>query len=250
MARSCDASMVTWAGSIESVEGYSLSLQLQAQTFPFLALLVCKSEREVVIADRVQGRVSEDGLLERLRNIQLVFQSQVQQIQQEQHRRAESASLIEEQDREFRESERADLLRQERREQEEEARRRAAQEEAARKGEEERAEAQAEAEAAAAIERKRKTVRPEPPAGGADVATLRFQMPSGDKVVRRFHKDASVGELCGWLDVHFSDSTTMDTVNYTVSTGYPKVDLTDMQATLEGCGLHPRGMLYVHDRDL
>jgi len=201
VARACDASMVAWAGHVESKEGYSLSLQLQAHSFPFLALLVCKGEREVVIADRVQGPISEESLLERLHNVQLVFQSQVQQIQQEQRRRVESVSLRDEQDREFRESERQDRLRLERREQEEAQRRRAAEEDAQRAEEAARQEARTALDRAALVERKRRGLLPEP-APAADVATVRMQLPSGDKIARRFPKDATVGDLCAWLDVH------------------------------------------------
>ena len=250
ITRFFDTSLVAWAGSVEQVEGYSLSLQLQAHSFPFMALLVCKSEREVVVADRIQGHISEVSLAERLRAVQSVFQYQIMQLQEQQRRRAESINLREEQDREFRESERQDRLRQEQREREEAQRRQAAQEAAQRTVEAERAAALAESEKADQIEKKRKTI-PVEPGASAEVTTLRLQLPSGEKVARRFHKNTKVQELFTWLEVLFYDKASVPpTVNFSVSTAYPKVDLTDLDKTLDAYGLHPKGTLYVRDLDL
>jgi hypothetical protein len=54
--RFLDNNLITWAGRIWDPEAYSLSSQLRASTFPFVALLVCQSERVVHVADRFQGR--------------------------------------------------------------------------------------------------------------------------------------------------------------------------------------------------
>ncbi len=47
--------VVTWAGKIWDPEAYGLSAQLKASAFPFVALLVCQSNRVVQIAKRIQG---------------------------------------------------------------------------------------------------------------------------------------------------------------------------------------------------
>jgi hypothetical protein len=47
--------MLVWGGSVWDPEPYNLSLQLKVSTFPFLALLLCESERSVQILDRIQG---------------------------------------------------------------------------------------------------------------------------------------------------------------------------------------------------
>ena len=49
--------VICWAGKIWDPEAYDLSSQLRASSYPFLALLVCQSDRVVQIADRVQGRI-------------------------------------------------------------------------------------------------------------------------------------------------------------------------------------------------
>jgi hypothetical protein len=50
-----DQNFIVWSGKIWDSEAYGLSMQLRTSSFPFLALLVCESERTVQIADRIQG---------------------------------------------------------------------------------------------------------------------------------------------------------------------------------------------------
>lgn len=50
--------VICWAGKIWDPEAYDLSSQLRASSYPFLALLLCQSDRVVQIADRVQGIMS------------------------------------------------------------------------------------------------------------------------------------------------------------------------------------------------
>lgn len=47
---------VCWSGRVWDPEAYDLSHQLRASSFPFVALLVCQSERMVQIADGCQGK--------------------------------------------------------------------------------------------------------------------------------------------------------------------------------------------------
>lgn len=230
--------LVTWTGRVWDPEAYGLSTQLRATTFPFMALLVCQSNRTVQIADRIQGFVEEGALLERLQTAVNAHMSVLTQAQREQHRRyacsprivdwaamvlrcswitrsfklqipqslfpalcvlllcrEEAARLREQQDREYREAAEADRLAAIR--QREEAAARAAAEEEARQA----------AELAAAVELSQRLSRedtlrklrasfesnPEPPAAGnTDVATVRFQLPTGKKLSRRFLKTDTV----------------------------------------------------------
>ena len=89
------------------------------------------------------------------------------------------------------------------------------------------------------------------PAAGADVATVRFQLPNGSKVTRRFQKDALIRSLYDWLELHFF-TTHSETKRFSISTAHPKVELKDehLDSTVERVGLFPRGMLYVQDLDL
>ena len=54
-------SMVTWGGNIQDPEGYSLSMQFNACAFPFMALVVCRSERKIEIVTRIQVSRSFEG---------------------------------------------------------------------------------------------------------------------------------------------------------------------------------------------
>jgi hypothetical protein len=55
VARYINANMVTWGGNIWSPEAYNLSMQLKVSTYPYLAMLICQSDRTVQIVDRIQG---------------------------------------------------------------------------------------------------------------------------------------------------------------------------------------------------
>jgi len=79
--------LITWAGRVWDPEAYGLSTQLRATTFPFVALLVCQSSRSVQIADRIQGYVEENVLLERIQNSVNAFNNVINQNQLEQQRR-------------------------------------------------------------------------------------------------------------------------------------------------------------------
>lgn len=50
-----DQRLVLWGGSTDHAEAYNLSQVLRSNRFPFLALLVCQSERSVQLIDRIQG---------------------------------------------------------------------------------------------------------------------------------------------------------------------------------------------------
>jgi hypothetical protein len=63
-----DGEMMMWAGQIWDAEAYSLSIQLRTTTFPFLALLVCKSDKVVQIVRRFEGFEEEAVLIEALQN--------------------------------------------------------------------------------------------------------------------------------------------------------------------------------------
>lgn len=131
------------------------------------------------------------------------------------------------------------------------------------------------------------------PAAGPDISTIRFQLPKGTKLSRRFQKtdcaevnaDSScsldscqfflLSRYCSkrifeFLSVHFYD-TGDEVRRFTVSTHFPKLEITDPSLTIEALvntkclndtdisclfilfvffqSLHPRGMLYVQDLD-
>lgn len=52
-----DQNILLWGGSTDHAEAYNLSTVLRATQFPFLAILVCQSDRSVQLVDRIQGRI-------------------------------------------------------------------------------------------------------------------------------------------------------------------------------------------------
>eukprot|EP00605_Chrysophyceae_sp_TOSAG23-4_P000512 GSChrysophyteH1.ASY1.ANO1.574.1 assembled CDS len=239
--RELDSKLLCWAGSVQASEAYSLSIQLQAHAYPFMALLVARSEREVMIADKIQGFIDEQSLLRRLRRKLAAFQSHLSQIQQQQQQRDEAVSLRAEQDREFRESERMDRQRREEREKQ--------RIEAAERAQNEGRRIAAEAEAAQNILKQKKESLDSEPNAAPHVTALRVQLPSGQKLNRRFLKSDTVETLRNWLDVYFAENDSISIANYTLCTSFPKKEVTELTASLESLGLHPRGMLYVQDLD-
>ena len=47
-------------------EAYSLSMQLRSVAFPFVALIVCQSERSFHIVDKIQGYIDDRQLIDRI----------------------------------------------------------------------------------------------------------------------------------------------------------------------------------------
>ncbi len=248
IAEHCDRTALTWAGQVWDSEAYFLSQQLRVSTYPFMAILMPKSETVVEIADRVQGKIGASSLLARLRNVMRTFEGHLNQVRQAEQRRRADSLLREEQDREFRESEAQDRRNRELREQEEREERQRAEQEARAQREAAQAEEAAATAKASSIESK-KAAMPTEPMASADVATVRFQLPTNAKVTRRFKRDALVKDMHDWLEVYFYENKS-DTKRFSVSTAHPKVELTDMGATVDSVGLFPRGMLYVQDLDL
>ena len=241
--RFADENVLVWSGQVWDAEAYGLSMQLKSKTFPFVALLLCQSERDVQIADKVQGFVDDRQLIERMQNAMPLIEN----IRRETNRRVEATRLREQQDREYREAEETDRRNRELRE-------KAEAEERSRLEEERNAREMQEAlELSERLENERrisslKESLIEEPAAGPDVSALRFQLPKGIKISRRFRKTDTIQKLFDFLSIHFADNE-IEIKNFAVGTNFPKKNFEDMDSTIELEGLHPRGMLFVIDLD-
>lgn len=241
--------MVVWGGKIWDAEAYGLSTQLNAAAFPFLALLIPQSARVVQIADRVQGFTDVTTVIEKLRSAMGVFSSVMAQQRQEQRRREETVRLREQQNREYQEAVEAERREIERKRREEEERIAA----------EEKKKAEEEEAAAIALSQKlfrEDTIRKirasfaneTEPKPAPDVATVRFQLPRAKKLTRNFFKHEKIQKLHDYLQIHFADEGDL-TTNFAMFIPHPKMEISNMDQTVEEAGLHPRGMLYVQDLD-
>lgn len=239
--------VVVWAGCVWDPEAYGLSTQMRVSCFPFVGLLLCHSDRSVEVVDKVQGYMDETALVERLRNGMTAQGGALTRRRQEATMRQESSRLREQQDREYQEAEAANRRESQRRREEEERKEREAEE--AR----EREELQAALDLSERLTResvvsKKRMSLPAEPAAGPDVATVRLQLPTGVKFVRRFHRSDPAQTIFDFLAVYFADNS-LGTTRFSLST-FDKIEIRDgAQGSVEEHGLHPRAMLYVHDLD-
>lgn len=239
--------ITTWVGKVWDLEAYGLCNQLHTSAYPFVALLVCQSERVVQVAERIQGFVDDRTAIERLRGAVTNFSVAVERSRTESNRRQEAVRLREQQDIEYRESAEMDRLQQQRIRSEEEARvaaiRAAEQEEALRRATEEARVLDRDSN----LQRIRDHLLASPePKPGPDVAVVRFQLPSGKKVTRHFFKTDVAQFIYDFLQVYFADEGNPD-MSFSVSTHFPKMTLEDMNQNVEALALYPRGVLYVQD---
>mmetsp|Transcript_20432 Transcript_20432/g.34417 ORF Transcript_20432/g.34417 Transcript_20432/m.34417 type:complete len:455 (+) Transcript_20432:83-1447(+) len=239
--------IVAWAGQVWDPEAYNLSIDLHATSFPFLALLVCQSERSVRVLDRIQGYIDSDSLVERLQHSITATRTEIDRIRNEQIVRSAEANLRVEQDREYLEAMETDRQQQQAAQRQREAEERAAEEEEQRRQLEEAVALSTQLNREAAIAKKRANLQRDTPSG-SDSAVIRFQLPQGTKVSQTFWKTDTVELLYDFLSVHFADND-IPIENFMVSTNFPKKDLTDKTLSVADVGLHPRGALFVHNLD-
>ena len=88
-------------------------------------------------------------------------------------------------------------------------------------------------------------LRPAPAAGGT---RIRFQLPNGKKLDRRFENDETVGALKAFLILHFAEEQP-EIKNIALSTNFPKKTHDDDAKTLQESDLCPQSVLMVQDLD-
>jgi hypothetical protein len=205
----CKADAFVWWGvSALSTEGQHVCQALQVSEFPFFGALVATSPTANAyrLASRFTGRASAERLVAWLDGVRGSVYPELVVLQTEAVTRERDRLLRDDQERRYREIE-------------EEDRRRLAEEEA-------KARATREAEAAAArqqqldAETKELTeavrmsmtqdleeraaeaarhLRPEPPEGASSATSVRFSLPGGTVLERRFHDDETQGVVRGYV---------------------------------------------------
>mmetsp|Transcript_25904 Transcript_25904/g.49104 ORF Transcript_25904/g.49104 Transcript_25904/m.49104 type:complete len:379 (+) Transcript_25904:129-1265(+) len=235
--------------SIHSGQGLQLSQMLQIQAYPALCLLqppprgATSSNRSMTLLFRAEGNsllaFSADQLSPILqscvhRHHTILAEQEARRIEREQE-----TLLRRQQDEEYQAALRAD---QERERQQAEA---AAEEERLRREEEERI-AEEERQAKAVVENAREKLRDPPSSGGA---MIRFVLPTGQKLNRRFHGDDTIGSCKAFVRLHCHENEIeMGTIG--LSTSFPKKSYNDdNDLTLEDAGLKPQAVLMVQDLD-
>ncbi|KAL3787213.1 hypothetical protein ACHAW5_004003 [Stephanodiscus triporus] len=256
-------SVVCFGTSVHSTDGQRMRDVMGVSRFPFLALLDVKSSSSGNNNGGVNNGVAMETLL-RMEGPRL-FAIPPEQITvylntaitrhadilaaeaTRRMLREEESRLRAEQDAEYREALEADRTR------EDERRAIAERERRAREEEEEAARLRAAMEEDR-IGRARSTIEMsggEPSPGSADAARLRFALPNGKRIDRRFRGPIdTVGTMRAFLVVHFHECG-IEMRNIGLSTNFPRRTYTesDDALTLEEAGLSPQAVVMVQDLD-
>eukprot|EP00984_Skeletonema_dohrnii_P007969 scaffold2937_cov100-Skeletonema_dohrnii-CCMP3373.AAC.1 len=251
-----------FGASVHSADGQRLRDMMEVTSFPFMALLSVKSSSSS--STNNNSNISMELLL-RLESSQLftIQPSQIttylntaitrhaQIIAEETARRLqreEDARLREEQNREYQEALLADQMREMERNERVERERREREEE------EERMRLVLVKEQGRLEDARRilELSGGEPAVGTkVGVARMRFTLPNGKKVDRRFHSSDTVEVLRAFLTLHLEETEGVEIKNFGLSTSFPKKTFgeEDNTLTLEEAGLAPQAVVMVQDLD-
>lgn len=234
--------------SIHSGQGEQLAQLLGASAYPLLAVLQpTRGSNSMELILKIQGpalvNLSVGGLVGLLqaslrRHEHALAEIEVRRIQREQENQ-----LRAEQDAEYHATLRAD---QERQRAQEEARQQLLRE----TQELEAAIQQEKAAKESRLQSARNLLKEEPVSGS--IAQIRFVLPSGRKLVRKFGADETISVLRAFLTVFFHDNDFPEMPNIGLSSSFPKKtynDESDACLTLQDANLMPQAVLMVQDLD-
>jgi FAS-associated factor 2 len=230
--------------SIHTAQGAHLASLLQATSFPLIALLHPRTATSMSLILRVEGPVltqqlSVDQLLPYLqsalgRHLAVVAEGETRRLQREQE-----VDLRRQQDQEYHET----LAQDQERERQVAAEREMEQQRQAQ--EEERVRLEVE-EAEQTIATAMSLVKPAPESGGT---MIRFVLPSGMKLNRRFASDETMAALRAFLRLQFHEKN-IDISDIGLSTNFPRKSFNEHDdQSLEELGLSPQAVLMVQDLD-
>ena len=230
--------------SIQTSQGSSLSYQLGATSLPLLAVL--QPGRGSSDGMKLQFRAEGQSLLKMppaqlLSHLTATYHQHSTQLIALETRRLEMEQANELRRQQDEEYQKALLTDQERERQKQEMKNI---EEVRMREEEEKKRKESEQEEER-LNRARLLFRNEPTSGGA---RIRFVLPSGRKIDRRFEQSETVGSLKAFLIVHFYENN-VDIKNIALSTNFPKKRYDDENENLVACGLSPQAVLMVQDLD-
>ena len=243
--------------SIHSGQGAQLAQMLQVQAYPALLLLQPPPARDtastrssssasttMTLLFRAEGNALlsmtvADQLVPRLQTAVQRHQTILAEQEARRVEREQEALLRQEQDAEYQAALRADQ------ERERQLAAEAAEAERAARLEQERLQAEQQA-AAAVVDSARQVLRDAPASGGA---LIRFVLPSGQKLNRRFYADDTIQACKAFVRLHYHENELeMGTIG--LSTNFPKKSYNnDADLTLQEAGLTPQAVLMVQDLD-
>jgi len=237
--------VIVWACSVDTKEGYRVSQALRESSYPFLALIVLRQNKMMVVG-RVEGCISLEALIERLEVVIRDNEAYIVAASAERAERNINAEIRQEQDAAFQETLRLDQERERQKLEAEEAKRR--EEEA------EQARVQAEIERKDNIARQKielaSEIPDEPPINEPQAVRIVIKLPEGQRLERRFHKCQSLKYLYYYVFCHPDSPDEFD-----ITTNFPRKVLECKPAepgdhdppSFEEAGLGKSTMLFVND---
>lgn len=234
----------TLGSSIHTSQGASLAYQVGATSYPVLAMLQTKSptSETVKLIFKAEGpillKMKPNQLLPFLKGTHQRFGIAAAEEVARRIEREQEAELRRQQDEEYQQALLADQERERKRQEEQEEKERLLREEAER----ERQKVQEEQDR---LSKAKSILRPEPKTGGT---RIRFVLPSGKKLDRRFENDETVASLKAFLTLHFAENNP-EIKNIALSTSFPKRTYENDGMTLGESELVPQAVLMVQDLD-
>jgi len=243
--------MLFWGCSVRRQEGHRVSQALRENAYPFLAVIVLRQNRMVVVA-RIEGNISAPALVERLMTTVTDYEAFIVAARAERDERNFNRNIRSEQDQAFLETLRQDQEREEKKKNEEDVKkkedeeRKKVEEEEKRKEKEE----QDEKEKIARLKIDLVDEIPEQPdSSHEDAIRVMIKLPDGQRLERRFLKTHSLKYIYYFVFCHPESPD-----EFSIMSNYPKKTLACKPVpgeadppTLQESGFGRSEVLFVND---
>jgi len=235
-----------WGCSVSSPEGYRVSQALRENSYPFLAMIVLRQNRMVVVGRR-EGMVQAEAMVQWMQDTVTDYEAFIVAARAEREERNLDREIRSEQEAAFAETLRRDQEREQRaREQEEVDRREEEERERLRREELDRKDQIVKMKIELAGE-----IPEEPEAGGEDTVRVVIKLPGGQRLERRFLLSHSLKHIYYFVFCHPDSPDQFDIV-----TNFPRRTLPCKPSTalpappsLKEAGFGKSEMLFVADLD-
>jgi len=251
--------LLFWSASVSSPEGHRASLALREHTYPFLALVVLKDNRMVIVR-RWEGLKAIDGVERFLSQLQQSIEeneSSLTAARLEREERSMNQMIRQQQDEDYQASLELDRKKEQQRLEE----KRKKDQEERKKKEEQEAEKDKRLRLIALKEVSGNKLEAEPDADEEDVIRILIKLPDGTRLERRFHRQTSIKLLYLFVASHEKSPLV-----FQITTNFPRRELPCQSPSLENpdclvldeteqrdppsfaeVGLGRSEMLFVHD---
>jgi len=239
-----NANFLFWMGSVTLSEGFKVSAELGATTFPFLAVICYNVKGEPTLVDTIEGTLGLHELLSQLTVVVEQHGPSLQGVRNQRQQQERDRSLIQEQDQAYQEllrqdqereqRERQERLDREKKETEEQDRLKQAEEEERRKTE-------------TKIKRRQQlksSLPMEPAQNEQGVTSLVFRLTDGSRLQRRFKSNERLQSVYDYLEAQ--ENVELPS-HFVLVTNFPRKSFADKNVTLLEAGLVPQSALFIED---